>query len=117
MAKQQIKLGEGKTTYFRPKEMTEGQKISGKYVGTLTDNYENLCHKLILENGETGIINGSGKLNALLERVASGTNIDVVFKGKSEIQSGKWKGTMAYDYDLFADELAATEGSEENVPF
>jgi len=118
MSKKQITLGENKATYFRPKELKVGQKISGKYVGSITDNFENLCHKLILTDGNTGIINGSGKLNALFERIESGTLVDVVFKGQSEIQNGKWKGTMAYDYDLFADEsVAVATGSDDGVPF
>ncbi len=112
MGKTKITLGgEGGITYFRPKDLEIDQMITGTYLGTVTDSFSNTGHKLRLTDGSTGVINGAGKLNALLELVSVGSAIEVVYKGKSTIESGKWKGKAAHDFDVFVDDAAVSADS------
>lgn len=112
MSKTQVKLTGGDVTYFRAKEMNIGQKVSGKYVKQLIDKFGNPAYKLILEDGNTGIVNSTGQLAALMEKVAIGSNIEVIYQGKTEIENGKWAGTDAHVFELFAD----SAGSDDELP-
>jgi len=104
MGKVQVKLGDGDVTYFRAKEMNIGQKVSGKYVKQITDKFGNPAYKIILEDGTTGILNSTGQLASLFEKVALGSDVDVVYQGKTEIETGKWAGTDAHVFELFAED-------------
>ena len=112
MGKTQIKLGDGEVTYFRAKEMTIGQTVSGKYIKQLTDKFGNPAYKLTLKDGTTGIVNSTGQLAALFEKVALGSDVDVIYQGTSKIESGKWAGTDAHIFELFADNA----GSDDELP-
>jgi len=103
MAKTQITLGGGGVTYVRPNLMKVGEKISGTYLGSEEDRFEKLGHKVRASDGSLKIINGTGQLDALLERVTVGSEIDVTYKGKNKIENGQWKGTEAHTFEVYAD--------------
>ena len=98
-----ISLGDGKVTYFRAKEMSIGQKVNGRYVKQLTDKFGNPAYKLELANGTIGILNSTGQLASLFEKVSIGDNVEVIYQGTSEIETGKWAGTEAHVFEVFSD--------------
>ena len=100
MSKTQVKLTDDNVTYFRAKELKVGQKIVGKYVKQIEDKYGHPCFKLVLTDGTTGIINYTGQLAALFEKVAIGTDVEVIYQGKTVIESGKWAGEEAHIFEL-----------------
>lgn len=102
--KQKVSIG-GDVTYFKPNELDEGQTVSGKYIGTRRDSYGNLCHRLELEDGTEGVVNGTGQLNKLMERVARGASVDITYNGKVTIEKGPQKGKKAHAFDVEADQI------------
>lgn len=110
MGREQVMLSKGDTTYIKPKDLKVGTTISGTYRGSFEDKYEKLNHKIGQDDGTTKVINGTGLLNALLEKVAVGAKVDIVYKGKSQITSGQYKGTDSHSFDVFV----INEGDKEN---
>lgn len=101
MSREQVKLSGGATTYIKPKDLKAGTTISGLYRGSFEDKYEKLNHRIEQADGTQKVINGTGQLNALLAKVSEGTKVDVVYKGKSAIASGEFKGTMAHNFEVY----------------
>lgn len=123
MAKTKVTLsGEG-ITYFRPKDLKVGETISGEYLGTIVDRFQNTGHKLKLADGSIGILNGAGQLNALLAKVAVGSSIDIVYQGKNVMTKGQFKGAQAHSFDVYteavedSDTPAVETSSDDNLPF
>lgn len=102
MSRTQVKLSEGGTTsYVKAKDLKAGTTISGIFRGTFEDKFEKLNHRLEQADGSTIVINGTTQLNNLIAKVSEGTKLDVVYKGKSTIKSGKYAGKEAHSFDVF----------------
>lgn len=134
MSRKEVTLGEGGgITYYlygtpksgkvkdNQKVLEPGDIVAGKYMGLTdpaTDTYEKSHIRLEKADGSTVQLNYAGQLNKLIEKVAIGTEIEIVFKGKTEIKSGKWAGQPANQFQLFETGPApAATGSDDNVPF
>jgi len=123
MAKTKVTLSDEGIIYFRPKDLKVGQTISGEYLGTIVDRFNNTGHKIKLTDGSMGILNGAGQLNALLAKVSVGSSIDVVYQGKNVMSKGQFKGAEAHSFDVYseavesADTSATETPSDDNLPF
>ena len=111
--RKEITLGEGGQvkSFIGPKEMKEGQELEGTYRGTFTVDGKfgpQLVHKLDTTDGLIGI-NGNGMLNKKLAQVSEGTAVTIVYNGEEKIKKGKFKGSSAYQFSVFAD---MPEGSD-----
>jgi len=101
MGKTQVKLTDEDVTYLRAKDMDVGQKIVGKYLKQITDKFKKPGYKLQLEDGSTAILNSTGQLAALFEKVPIGADVEVIYQGKTMIESGEWAGEKAHVFELF----------------
>lgn len=52
------------------------------------------------ETGRTIIINGAGNLEYRMKKAVVGSLIRVVYEGKTPLQSGPFKGTLAHNFDV-----------------
>ncbi len=107
-SRKEVVLGNGGQvkSFIAPKDMVEGQELSGIYRGTFTTNGkfgEQIVHKLETADGSAVGINGNGMLNKKLALVPAGTPVTIVYNGREEIKKGKWKGSQALQFSVFAD--------------
>lgn len=123
---QRVSLGGGKdfepiTMYYQfneprtPREnvgvINEGDVFEGTYEGSfIAGEYDKMTHKVRTSKGLIGLPD-SGQLNKLMAVVATGATVKVEYKGKEEIQSGKWKGRLAHNFIVEASEL--TDSNED----
>lgn len=91
----------GATQYIKPSQLKEGDTIEGVFCGTEKDpKFGTLKHSLRQEDGSLKIVNGSGQLNFVMESIAKGEKIRIVFEGKKKLESGKFMGTMANQWKV-----------------
>jgi hypothetical protein len=102
----EVSLGGGDTTFVKPKDMTKGQTFEGTLKKVLTSEYG---PTFILEttDGDIGI-NSSGKLTRLMEHVSPGSQLRIVYNGKTRIEKGQNKGKDAHDFKVFVADAAPT---------
>lgn len=114
MAREQVKISQGETTYVKPKELKAGAIIAGTYRGSFEDKYEKLNHRIEQADGTTKVVNGTGQLNLLLAKVKQGDKVELVYKGTNVIASGQYKGTKAHTFEVFLinDEAGAAASKE-----
>lgn len=87
--------------YVKPSSLKINDAIEGTFLETTTDEtYDTLKHHLRQEDGSVKIINGSGQLNHVMKAIAPGTKIRVVYKGKKKLESGKFKGKDANQWQV-----------------
>ncbi len=102
------------TTYYsfsvpkkegKGKHYPAGTEILGTYQGSFTDKtYGKVTHKVKTDAGLVGLP-GCAQLNKLLEQVADGATVQVIYRGKNEIQSGKYAGKHAHSFIVNADKF------------
>jgi hypothetical protein len=95
----QISLGSGETVYIKPSELTPGYEIAGTFTKTLTNDFGE-TYIIATADGDVGL-NSTGKLKKLMAFVSPGSNLKIVYKGKTTIQKGAMKGKSAHDFDVF----------------
>jgi hypothetical protein len=108
MAERQITLGEGSITYIKANQLNEGDEILGTYLGLTAkaDQFGKYNHRVRTGEDQVAIVNSVGKLDSLLEKVATGSNVRIVYKGKQKISSGAYAGKSAHNFDVFVTEEA-----------
>lgn len=93
---------EGKTKVV---VLEEGAEFNGKYDGSFKDKtYGKYTHKIDTNAGLIGLP-GCGQLDKLMEKVAPGATVKIVYRGKQEIQSGKYAGSSAHAFAVRASKL------------
>jgi hypothetical protein len=101
---------EGSVKYIKPKELADNQFsgviLQGIYEGTIPDNFDESKNnfKFTDLNGDTVIINGTGKLAKLLSRVDEGSSVEVKYLGMEKIEKGKMAGKSAHDWTVGVEE-------------
>lgn len=103
MAKIEVNLGGGNTTYYRPSELEAGTVISGRYAGTIIDQFKNNCYKLAQNDGSTKVVNGAGKLHKLMASVPMGAEVDITYLGTVVPDKGKLAGKTLHDFKVAYD--------------
>lgn len=88
--------------FLKPSEMKKGQTIQGTFLGSYTDQFDRLAHRIQVSEDSVIIINGTGQLNALLAQVNPGTEVRITYKGKVQISSGKNRGKSAHTFEVEA---------------
>lgn len=120
MGREQITLGDGaQITYIKPSELVKGAVIEGTYLGRTknADQFGKLNHRITLADGTSAIINAAGKLDRLMEKVEAGSDVEIVYLGKDEIQSGEHAGKKAHNFDVFVTGAASQVAAGDDVPF
>lgn len=105
-----LKKIERSTTFVRAKLMTVGQEIAGKFLGTTQGKFTKE-HRIQTGQGKTTVLNGTRQLDSLMEQVAPGADLKVVYQGSSILTSGPNKGKPAHSFDVYSGDAPA----EENV--
>lgn len=114
MAMKKVSLGsgaEGAVTYVKAKDLSSGTKISGTYIRSFVDQFENLGHTITLADGNTTIINGTGKLDKLLAEVPKGSLVEITYLGKVTLNKGKLKGKAIHDFEVSYDDSAIAKAA------
>ena len=87
------------------KLLAPNTEILGTYEGSFKDKtYGKTTHKVKTAGGLVGIP-GCAQLDKLLTQVADGATVQVVYRGKNEIQQGKYAGKMAHSFLVNADKF------------
>ena len=98
MAFEEVKAGEKKKTfYIKPKDMTVGKSITGRFHNSFTNQTkfgESTTHIISVdpftkdgEEYEAIGINGTGHLNYLMEQVEKGDLIRITYLGKESVEN------------------------------
>lgn len=121
------KVTQGEASFVKAKELTVGTIIAGSYLGHYVDKYNKRNHRLAQADGSTKIVNGSGQLNKLLEKVPTGSQVELEYRGTQKLTKGEFAGTEAHQFDVYiinGDANAATKtapakatGSDKKYPF
>lgn len=134
MPKIQITLSGGSKTYCMYSEPKGGLKdnqrlleagdvISGTFIGVTDpsiDKYDKSHIQVKQADGSILQLNSAGKLNKLIDEVSQGSEVEIVFLGKTEIKTGKFAGKEANNFDVFVTSAApakAIAAGDEEVPF
>lgn len=116
-----VSLSDKKTTYIRTnplkdkdlargdvKEMKAGDSISG----ILTKKFDDVskfgtkeCYVIETSPEMDTILKQSGNLKALMAKVPVGAYVEVQYKGKTEMKSGPYKGTMAHSFSVAYEQI------------
>jgi hypothetical protein len=117
MADREISLGGG-LTFLNPSKgsIKEGESVRGRYVGIIEGKFKP-SYKLQQADGSVKAINSSGKLAKLMEQVPLQSEITVTYTGKSAIENGEYKGTMAHDYKVTLHSDDAPVAKASGLPF
>lgn len=94
-------------TYIKPSHMDVNGSVTGTFVETYDSEY-GPNHKFTDDKGETFVINGTGKLNYLMAKVAPGSLTKVVYLGKQILKEGRQQGKAAHDFKV----LVASKSDE-----
>jgi hypothetical protein len=96
-------------TYLSPSKMDVGEEIMGRYLEKIVDSkFGGLRYRI---EGKDGLIvlNGSGQLDYLMNLIEAGSLIRIVYRGKTRMQSGERKGTLAHQFEVYvADQSVGT---------
>lgn len=95
------KITGGETTYIRPGQLTKGSVIAGIYRGSFEDRFEKLNYRLEQADKSMKVVNGSGLLDNLMQRVNIGDSIEIVYTGKQALKTGKFAGKEAHGFEVF----------------
>jgi len=99
MARQRVSGGE--TTYFRAKDLQKGDKLVGKYVAELTDQFGNACWKLITPDGKQAIANYTAALAREMGNVTIGETVEVIYSGQTVLEKGPNKGKQIHLFEVY----------------
>ena len=104
----------GPKTYLKLSEKKSGDiLVEGKYIGTVPNkfNADKPNFEFKPSNGEANVVlNSAGKLNYLMDSyVQVGDEVQVVYNGKSMIESGPMKGKEAHDFEVLVAENGDTQ--------
>jgi len=98
------KVTGGPVTYIGPKNLEVGQTVSGIFLGlTEPDQFDKENFKLEGADGELIIVNRSGQLAFLMNRVPIGAQVNVTYRGKQVIATGRAKGKEAHQWEVAYD--------------
>lgn len=90
------------TTFYKPKEMTEGQKLAGYYQRSVEskEGYQP-THYFISKDGDKFGLNGTSRLNGIIEKnFTPGVYAELVYAGKKQ-----GKGAMpAHTFEVAVDD-------------
>ena len=123
MAKEKVTLGEGGgITYIKPGSLESGTTIAGTYLGLTSnaDQFGKRNHRIKSSDGSSLVINSTGKLDKLMEKVSAGSEVEIVYLGKTKIQTGPQAGKQAHNFDVFVTGAApagSATGSDDGMPF
>lgn len=96
----------GNLTFIRPSKLTEEDVdsvlVEGTFIESMPNHYDNSRDdfKLEKEDGSAVVINGAGNLGYRMKLVSPGDYIQIIYRGKQEITSGKMKGREAHTFDI-----------------
>jgi hypothetical protein len=100
----------GDLTFIKPKEMTEGQVLAGRYAGAkVFGDYDNPTFLIEQEDGSTVGLNSTSKLSRLMEKIPKGSYVEITYEGTGIAEKGKFKGKEYHDFSVAADTSSATE--------
>lgn len=98
----------GKLNIVRPSELAKsgftGLVVEGVYEGSVTNKFnpEKLDYKIRSENGDLTIINETGSLRKQMDKVSTGTLVQINYSGKKKINSGKLAGKSVHAFEVLA---------------
>jgi hypothetical protein len=84
------------------RQVKKGDKFTGNYMGSFTDQFGKAQHKIRTEDGLVAIA-GSARLTRALANIPEGTYIQVVYNGKITIEGGDFAGMTPHDFSVAAD--------------
>jgi len=107
MAFKEVKIGEG-IDYIRPSKLAEEGKtgviLEGEYLGTVLNPLSKKNDFKFKTNDGISIINNTGGLAVRMSQVNPGTLCQVVYNGKTKIESGDYKGKEAHQFNVLVED-------------
>lgn len=108
---------QGALKFVRPSKLTEADVntivAAGIYEGGVPNNFDDTKQdfKVRAENGDLTILNNCASIAKQLEKVETGSYIEVTYLGKKAMTTGKYKGKEAHSFivALSADDYQAGE--------
>lgn len=91
----------GRPEYIKYTDCKGGDKLveMGEYLGTTEGKYGIQHRYLEVSSGAEKVLNSAGQLNYIMDsKVDEGDVVDVVFKGKTILESGPFKGKEANNF-------------------
>lgn len=98
--KREREITSGSVTFLKPKDMQIDQEIIGKLSKVVEGQY-GLTYYLKQQDGSTIGVNGAGQLDSLMEQIAEGETVRIVYKGQVKLKSGAFKGKPAHQFKVF----------------
>lgn len=80
-------------------EIKPGDLVAGVYVKSFVDEKFGKTNFVILTKTGEIVLTG-GNLGSRMNEVKPGAYVEITYKGKSEMKSGKWKGTKAHNFTV-----------------
>lgn len=93
-----------KVQYVKPSELTSGTQIKGIYTKTSKgEKFGNSNHHIQTQDKGELTVNGTGQLNKAIEQIPVGSYVELTYLGKTPIEKGARKGSMAHQWKVMAD--------------
>lgn len=101
-----VNKAEGGLEFIRPAELAKegvtGVILEGEFQGTIPNHFDESKNdfKFRTDEGKTVIINHTGSLAYQLKEVEPGSIVQIEYKGKEALKSGKMKGKLAHQFGV-----------------
>lgn len=108
-------VSQGELKFVRPSKLTEADVnttvAAGIFEGTVPNKFDDqkLDYKVRASNGDLTILNSAGSLASQMNKIEIGSYIEILYKGKSIMKSGKGAGKEAHGFVVLVE---ATEDEQ-----
>jgi hypothetical protein len=85
--------------------LEKGNTVEGTYLGSpVTKMYNKPFHKIRTANNETVALPSAGQLDKAMAKLTVGTNVKVIYNGRTKITTGRFAGKEAHLFEVYAAE-------------
>lgn len=105
---------DGELNFVRPSKLTDadiGRTVAaGVYEGNLPNKFDDtkLDYKIRASNGDLTIVNSCGSIASQMAKIEVGTYVELLYKGKAPIKTGKMQGKPAHSFVVLMEDTQET---------
>ena len=105
----------GQCIYYQWSKVVPGETITGKYVGTRTDDYDKINWILRDEEGQEHILNHCGSLARKMSFAKKGQVLEIFYEGKETVKLKKYGTKRVHQFKVYctSDEAASVDDIED----
>ena len=105
----------GQCIYYQWSKVVPGETITGKYIGTRTDDYDKINWILRDEEGQEHILNHCGSLARKMSFAKKGQVLEIVYEGKETVKLKKYGTKPVHQFKVYctSDEAASVDDIED----